>query len=146
MSVTGWRELEMIAPLSRRLVAPLSPTLLLALVTCAHAANSVTFEGFWAKGDVGCDSDVDSLRAPKTRIDMRDPQHGAVFDQRDNHCRVTGVVPRSQAFQLFLSCYRSWDAFARGSGARSIAVAVMPRGHKFIVISGVQYVRCEPGA
>ena len=121
--------------------APLliAASLLVTGIVPARAERSF-FEGTWARTMAECrDREGPSSG---TVIDLRGRETGPLFDQYENHCRITRVSPAGTGVTLQLSCHEFWDDFNRRANARRTSATLLPVDAGRILIDGKRYIRC----
>ena len=90
----------------------------IAVVACLWLIPEITvarerlpFEGVWAATDSECQDE----EGPNTRnlTDMSAAKVGPLFDQYENHCRITKAETVPNGHRLNLRCYEFWEDFQK---------------------------------
>src|SRR5262249_12980061 len=117
------------------------------LCLCASTAAGQArepFEGRWAETPRECRGEIDGPSS-RTQIDLQYRDHGKpapLFDQYENHCRITATTRSGAEIILKLTCFDFWEDYDKGANGHKVTVRLRPRSGGRLDIDGKHYVRC----
>lgn len=105
------------------------------------------FEGRWAETPRECRGEIDGPSS-RTEIDLQRRERGKpapLFDQYENHCRITASTRGGAETVLKLTCFDFWEDYNKGTNGHKVTVRLRPRSGERLDIDGAHYVRCGHG-